>query len=187
MISLSSDGQTFGHRLHTRNGEVAPGFMWCKFEQLIDDELQPLWVAVLLWRDVQIRLTVIRPTFPLMAFEAPGALGCEKPTNVIRRSDPLNGWEYAQAEDRAIAIQRLIGYDSQKVSAPFLDQSNINIAYSYSEQPCVYESQAAVAARCLAASSLVRPGPFEPAQEFSGIGLPGRASIQPLTLKKRPL
>ncbi len=169
IISLTHDGQTFGHRTHTRAGDVAPGFMWSKFDEVLNDELQPLWVAVLLWKDVQIRLTVIRPTFPVMAFEAPGSLGCEKPVSVIRRSDHTAGWEYAEADGRAVAIQRLIGYDSQKVSAPFLDQSNINLAYSYSEQPLVYESQASVAARCLAAASLVRPAPFDPEIEFAGI------------------
>jgi hypothetical protein len=79
MISLTRDGQTFGHRRHTRTGGVAPGFMWSKFDEVIDDELQPLWVGVILWGDIQIRMTVIRPTFPVMAFEAPGALGCEQP------------------------------------------------------------------------------------------------------------
>jgi hypothetical protein len=169
MISLTHNGQAFGHRMHTRDGEVAPGFMRTRFDEVVFDELQPLWVAILMWKDVQIRLTVIRPTFPVMAFEAPGVLGCEKPTSMIRRSDPSTGWEYAQAEDRAIAIQRLIGYDAQRVSAPFLDQSNINLAYTYSEQPVVHESHATVAPRCLAAASLIRPGPFEPAQEFGGI------------------
>jgi hypothetical protein len=114
-------------------------------------------------------LTVIRPTYPVMAFEAPGALGCEKPADIIRRSDPQARWEYAEADRRAIAIQRLAGYDSQRVSVPFLDQSNINLAYSYSEQPIVYEAQANIAARCLASASLVRPASFEPALEFSGI------------------
>ena len=169
MISLTRDGNTFGHRGHTRAGDVAPGFMWTKFDQVIDDELQPLWIAVLLWGDVQIRLTVIRPTYPVMAFEGPGALGCEKPADIIRRSDPQAGWEYAEAEGRAIAVQRLIGYDYQKVSAPFLDQSNINLAYSYSEQPIVYEARANIAARCLASASLVRPIPFDPAVQFTGI------------------
>ena len=51
---------------------------------------------VLLYGDIQIRLTVIRPTFPVMAFEAPGALGCEKPMDILRRSDPQAGWEYAE-------------------------------------------------------------------------------------------
>jgi len=169
MISLTHDGQAFGHRAHTRAGDVAPGFMWSKFDEVLQDELQPLWVAILMWRDVQIRLTVIRPTFPVMAFEAPGSLGCEKPVSVSRRSDPAAGWEYVEAEGQAIAIQRLIGYDAQRASAPFLDQSNINLAYTHSEQPIIYESQASVAARCLAAASLVRPGSFEPAHEFGGM------------------
>jgi hypothetical protein len=126
-------------------------------------------VAILLWKDIQIRLTVIRPTFPVMAFEAPGTLGCEKLIEVIRRSDGSAGWEYAAAEGRAVAIQRLVGYDAQRVSAPFLDQSNINLAYNYSEQPIIYESQASVTARCLAAASLLRPAPFDPTVEFRGI------------------
>ena len=169
MVSLSRDGQTFGHRLHTRSGDAAPGFTWCKFDEVLDDELQPLWVAILLWRDVQIRLTIIRPTLPVMTYEAPGSLGCEKPVTVTRRSDPLAGWEYAEAESRAVAIKRLIGYDSQRSSSPFLDQSTINLAYPYSEQPMIFESQARVTARCLAAASLLRPAPFEPAAEFHGI------------------
>ena len=169
MISLSSDGRTFGHRGHTRAGDVAPGFIWSKFDEVINDELQPLWVGVMLWGDIQVRLTVIRPTFPVMAFEAPGALGCEKPAEIIRRSDQQSGWEYAEAEGRSVSIQRLFGYDCQEVSKPFLDQSNINLAYAYSEQPVIYESHASVAARCLASASLVRPVPFDPAKEFSGI------------------
>ncbi|HUE98512.1 MAG TPA: DUF2264 domain-containing protein [Anaerolineales bacterium] len=169
MISLTRDGRSFGHRLHTRAGDVAPGFMRCKFDEVLDDELQPLWVAVLMWHDVQIRLTVIRPTFPVMAYEAPGSLGCEKPVSVIRRSDAIAGWEYAETDGRAISIQRLMGYDSQRTSAPFLDQSNLNLAYTHSEQPIICESQASVVARCLAAASLVRPSPFEAADEFRGI------------------
>jgi hypothetical protein len=169
MISLTRDGETFGHRTHIRTGGVAPGFMWSKFDEVIDNELQPLWVGVMLWGDIQIRLTVIRPTLPVMAFEAPGALGCEQPAKVSRASDPSAGWEYAEADGRAIAIQRLFGCDCQKASAPFLDQSNINLAYTYSEQPIIYESQASVTARCLASASLVRPSPFESAHEFDGI------------------
>jgi len=106
-----------------------------------------------------------------MAFESPGALGCEKPTNIVRRSDDQMGWEYAESDGRAVAIQRLTGYECHRASAPFLDQSNINVAYTYSEQPMLYESQASVAARCLASAALVRPAPFDPAQEFAGINV----------------
>src|SRR6266487_166572 len=169
MISLTMDGKTFAHRTHTRSGDVAPGFMWCKFDQVLGDELQPLWIAVLLWRDIQIRLTVIRPTLPILAYEAPGALGCAQPATILRRSDQQAGWEYAESEGRTVAIQRLTGYDRQQASAPFLDQSNINLAYTYSEQPIIHESQASVTARCLSSASLVRPAPFDPAKEFAGI------------------
>ena len=169
MVCLTRDGKTFGHRLHSRAGEVAPGFIWCKFDEVLDGEPQPLWVAVLLWRDIQIRLTIIRPMFPVMAFEAPGALGSEQSLNIVRRSDAQSGWEYAETENRAIGIQRLLGYDCQTASSPFLNQSNINLAYVYSEQPLVHESRVSVAARGLAAASLVRPAPFDPASEFAGI------------------
>jgi hypothetical protein len=169
MISLTLDGKTFGHRGYTRAGEVAPGFMWTKFDQILEDELQPLWIAVLLHGDIQIRLTVLRPTLPVKAYEAPGALGCEQPTTMVRRSDGRAGWEYAEAEGRAIAIHRLLGYECQQVSAPFLDQSNINLAYTYSEQPMMYEEHASVNARCLASASLVRPAAFDPEKEFAGI------------------
>jgi hypothetical protein len=171
IISLTRDGRTFGHRLHTRAGAAAPGFMWSKFDEIVDDELQPLWVGVMLWKDVQIRLTIIRPTLPVMAYEAPAALGCEEPAKIVLRSDARSGWEYAEVDGRAIAIQRLFGYDCQNLSAPFLDQSNINLAYTYSEQPVIYESQSNVTARCLASAALVRPAQFEPAKEFADINV----------------
>jgi hypothetical protein len=50
-----------------------------------------------------------------------------------------------------------------------LDQSNINLAYLYSEQPLIYESQPDVAARCMASASLVRPTSFDPGEEFADI------------------
>src|SRR4029077_12817900 len=113
MLALTRDGRRFGHRLHTRRGGVAPGLMWCCFDEYLDGELQAVWAAVLLAGDRQIRLAVIRPSFPVQAYEAPGALGCEQAAGLLRRSDPDAGWEYAEAEGRAVAIQRLSGFDGQ--------------------------------------------------------------------------
>jgi hypothetical protein len=178
MLALTADGRHFGHRLHTRSGGVAPGLMWCRFDEWLDGELQAIWAAVLLTGDRQIRLAVIRPSFPVRAFEAPGALGCHRAAGVQRRSDAAGGWEYVQAEGRAVAIRRLLGYDGQQASHPFLGHSNLNLAYAYAEQPLVCETRASVARRCLAAVSLVRPAPFDPAAEFEGIevsALPGDA------------
>jgi hypothetical protein len=126
-------------------------------------------VALLLWNDVQVRLAFIQPTLALRAVEAPGALGCQRAAAIIRRSDPVVGWEYAEADGRALAIRRLWGYDNQSPSAPFLGHSNINLAYRYAEQPTVGESQPSDIARGLAAASLLRPAPFDPAAELAEI------------------
>jgi hypothetical protein len=169
MLALTHDGRTFGHRLNTRSGGVAPGLMWCRFDEWLDGELQAIWAAVLLASDRQIRLAVIRPSFPVQAYEAPGALGTDRAAGVRRRSDRAAGWEYAEVEGRAVAIRRLLGYDGQQASGPFMDHSNINLAYAYAEQPLIFEAQASVARRCLAAVSLVRSAPFDPALELAGI------------------
>ncbi len=171
MIALTRDGREFGHRLSTRRGGVAPGLLWCRFDEWLDRKLQAIWAAVLLDGDRQIRLAVIRPSFPVRAFEAPGALGSDRAGEVRRRSDSAAGWEYVEAGNatRAIAIKRLLGYDGQLSSRPFLGHSNINLAYPYAEQPVICEMQTSVARRPLASISLVRPAPFDPASEFAGI------------------
>jgi hypothetical protein len=113
----------------------------------------------------------LQPTLPVRAFEAPGALGCDDASNIVRRSDPDAGWEYAEVDGRALGIRRLLGYDGQRASAPFLGYSNINLAYLYSEQPMVCETQPSAAPRGVAAVSLLRPAPFDPAHEFEGIAV----------------
>lgn len=169
MVSLTADGRAFGHRAMTRTGGVMPGCMWCEFDEIVAGMPQRIRVAVLVWRDVQIRTAYLQPTIPVRAFEAPGALGAAGAAVVIRRSDAAAGWEYAEADGRAAAIRRLWGYDGQSASEPFLGYSNLNLAYPYSEQPVVYESAASAAARGVSAASLLRPAPFDPAVELAGL------------------
>jgi hypothetical protein len=169
MIALTHDGLTFGHRDTTRAGVAAPGFIGCDFDEIVAGQPQRLHAAVLLWRDLQLRLALIRPSLPVRAFEAPGVLGCDGAASVTRRSDPSAGWEYAEAEGRAVGIQRLYGYDGQQSSAPFLGYANLNLAYPYAEQPLVCETRLSAAPRALAAVSLIRPSPFDPAREFAGL------------------
>ena len=166
MIALTHNGLTFGHRDVTRAGGATPRMIWCDFDEEVEGQLQRLHVVVMLWNDLQVRLAYIWPTLSVRAFEAPGALGCSNEALVKRRSDPVIGWEYAEAEGRALGIRRLMGYDGQCVSAPFLDHSNLNLAYPYSEQPLVCEKQPSAAPRAFAAVSLVRPVPFDPEREF---------------------
>ncbi|HJS20814.1 MAG TPA: DUF2264 domain-containing protein [Anaerolineales bacterium] len=166
MIALTHDGLTFGHRDTTRAGGAAPRMMWCAFDESIEGQSQRLQVVVLLWNDLQVRLAYIWPTLAVRAFEAPGALGCSDVAQLKRRSNPVLGWEYAEAEGRALGIRRLLGYDGQCVSAPFLNQPKLNLAYPYSEQPLVCETQPSIASRAFAAVSLLRPAPFDPEREF---------------------
>jgi hypothetical protein len=168
MLALTPDGRSFGHRVLTRQSGAAPGFIWCQFDQDIDDTPQAMWAAVALWEDVQVVLAVLRPTRPVRAFHAPGALGCDRPSDIRRRSDRSRGWEYAEAEARAVGVCRLIGYDDQRPSAPFQGDSTLNLAYAYAEQPVVCEREASARARCLASLALVRPAPFEPEVVFDG-------------------
>ena len=169
MLALTSDGVTFGHRDTTRAGSAAPGMIWCEFDEILDGKSQRLRVAVLLWRDLQVRLAYVWPSLAVSAFEAPGTLGCSGATEVKRCSDSALGWEYVEAEGRAVGIRRLLGYDGQYLSSPFLGHTDLNLAYPYSEQPMVFETQASAEPRAFATVSLLRPKPFDPALEFNGI------------------
>lgn len=193
MIALTADDENFGHRSLGPAHGAAPGVIWCDFEENIAKEsrtrrlarrvlnrffpgriwmprvCQPLHVAILIWRDIQLRLVFVEPTMPVRVVEAPGALGCAGATSVTRLSNAQEGWEYAQAEGRALAIQRLYGFDDQCPSRPFRGYSSINLAYPYAEQPLVLERVPSRQARCLAAATLLRPAPFEPSKEFAGI------------------
>ena len=171
MIALTQDGHTFGHRDVTRAGGSAPRSIWCSFDEEIEGRIQRLQVVVLLWNDLQVRLAYIWPTLPVRAFEAPGALGCADASRIKRRSDTVLGWEYAEAERRAIGLRKLLGYDAQCTSAPFLDHQNLNLAYPYSEQPLVFETHVSAAPRALATVSLVRPAPFNAEREFAGFAV----------------
>ena len=171
VLALTRDGLTFGHRDTTRAGGAAPGMIWCEFDEIVENQPQRVRAAVLLWRDLQVRLAFVWPSLAVRAFEAPGALGCAGAASVMRCSDPAAGWEYAEAEGRALGLRRLLGYDRQYMSAPFAGHSNLNLAYPYSEQPMVCESQPSAEPRALAAVSLLRPEAFDPAREFASVAV----------------
>jgi len=169
MVSLTNDDVEFAHRFTNRAHGVGPGVMWSEFFEYVGGEPQLLRIAIVMWRDVQLRFTFVQPTRRVRVVEAPGALGCNGAACVTRKSNAPEGWEYAEAEGRALAIQRLFGYDAQRASEPFRDYSNINLAYPYAEQPLIMEREMSLRARCLASAVLLRPRAFDPAQEFADI------------------
>ena len=171
MLALVGEEGIYSHRQTTRESSAAPGMIWCDFNEIVKGEPQKVRVAVFLWEDVQIRLAYILPTFPVRVVEGPGTLGCDRAATIVRKSDPSQGWEYAEVEGRALGIRRLWGYDAQHASRPFLGYSNLNLAYSYSELPLVAEKNFSAAARGFASASLLRPSPFDPSQVFEGISI----------------
>ncbi|MCC7360087.1 MAG: DUF2264 domain-containing protein [Anaerolineales bacterium] len=179
--ALTADGAHFGHRTLTRRGGAAPGYIWSEFDEEVNGEPQAVRAAVLLWRDAQIVLAVIEPTLPVAAYYASAALGVERPAGLVRRSDPAAGWEYAEGEDRAVGVARLLGYDAQQASAPFLGRSTLNMAYPYSEHPLVYETRPRLAPRALAALSLARPQSFDPARELAGFSVTADRGVFAIT------
>lgn len=171
MLALSADDISYGHRGDTRSSQSAPGMIWCEFDEEAGEHGHTVRTAVLLWKDLQVRVSWIQPGCAVRAWEGPGALGCSRPAAILRRSDASAGWEYAEVEGRSVGIQRLLGYDNQRPSAPFRGQSNVNLAYPHSEMPLVFESRRSSRERALAAISLLRPGSFDPAAEFADFRL----------------
>ncbi len=169
MVALTENDRDLAHRFLSRAYAVAPGFSWCEFVEHVDDDAQLVRVGLLLWRDVQLRFTSVLTSHRVRVLEAPGALGAEGAARVLRQSNAAQGWEYAQAEGRALAIRRLYGYDAQRASAPFQGYGNINLAYPYAEQPLVTESEMRLGTRHFATACLLRPSPFDPARELAGI------------------
>lgn len=186
MVAVTNDDKHFGHRYLIRSFGTAPGFIWTEFFEELDVDVVWMKVAILMWREVQLRFTFLQPTRKARTVEAPGALGCSGAAVVTRRSNQPEGWEYASAQERgsdevrALAIKRLVGYEEQRPSAPFLDYANINLAYPYAEQPLVMESAHSFRIRSLVSASLLRPAAFDPAQEFAGIDvtLKGRGEYE---------
>jgi hypothetical protein len=169
MVALCDKEGVFSHRFMSRAYDVAPGMSWCQFVEVVDDDYQLLRVAIVVWRGLQVRLTRVLSSHRVRAFEAPGALGTTGAACVTRLSDLDEGWEYAEADGRALAIKRLWGYDAQQPSAPFLGYSNINLGYPYAEQPMVYERAPRLVTRNLAAATLLSPTPFNPSEAFAGV------------------
>jgi hypothetical protein len=170
MISLTHDDEKYAHRFMSRAHGVAPGFSWCEFVENVEDDWQIVRIAIVMWRDVQIRVTRVLTSHRVRVGEAPGALGCDGAAFVTRQSHVQDGWEYAEASDgRALAIKRLHGYDAQRASEPFRGHSNINLAYPYAEQPLVTETARRMGTRSFATAVLLRPSAFDPMREFEGI------------------
>lgn len=151
-VSFTSSSGT-NHRAITDAGAAGPGWTWSRYSVRTGTRRHRATTVVLPWRDVEVRLTGVRPDGPVRLSEAPGALGANLGEGILRTSLPDAGWEAAASADRAVAIRRLAGYDTQHVSGPHGDGPDRNIVADHAEQPMVAESTSSSRSRMVAAAS----------------------------------
>lgn len=159
VLFISPDGTD--HRAITEAGEAGPGWTWSRYSVRTGSRRHRATTIVLPWRDVEVRLTGVRPDGPVRLLEAPAALGAHFGAAIQRTSSSADGWEAAAIVDRAVAIRRLAGYDAQHVSGPFGPGPDQNLIADHAEQPMVGESTMSSRPRIVAAASsaVAEPAP----------------------------
>lgn len=149
-----SDDDGSGQRGETEAGAAGPAMSWSRYRVAIGRRRHAATTVVLPWRDLEVRLTGIRPSGPVRLTEGPAALVVDAGRPIHRRSSPDGGWEVASSPDRSVAIRRLLGYDGQRVSGPGAAGPDRNLVGDHSEQPLVYERVATARPRVVAAATM---------------------------------
>lgn len=138
------------HRAETRASSVGPDWLWSRYAVEIGRRRHGLTTAILPWRDVEVRLTRVRPGGPVRLVEAPAALPATGADAVLRRSSTDAGWELASASDRTVAIRSLAGYDEHTPSGPHGRGPDLNLVAGHAEQPTVRERRMSSRVRTVA-------------------------------------
>jgi hypothetical protein len=126
------------HRGLTDSGDVGPWWSWSRYRVSVDGARHGATTVSLLWREVEMRLTGLRPAGPVRLVEAPAALGSANPDEVRRGLTGDVAW--AVAGDRSVAVRALVGFDRVRESAPFAAGPDRNLVADHAEQPTAEES-----------------------------------------------
>lgn len=160
-VSFTSPDAT-NQRAITDSGAAGPSWTWSHYTVQTGPFRHRATTVVLPWRDVEVRLTGVRPGGPVRLSEAPGALGTGFGEAIQRTSSRDAGWEAAASVDRSVAIRRLEGYDSQDVSGPHGGGPDRNLVAGHAEQPVVAESMMSARPRIVAAACCAIAEPVSP-------------------------
>jgi Uncharacterized protein conserved in bacteria (DUF2264) len=185
------------HRGLTEAGEVGPSWAWSRYRVASDGGRHDVTMAVLPWRDLEIRLTAVRPASPVRLVEAPAALGAASSADVRRTVSDEGRWSAAWTDTRSVAIRSLLGYDVAVESAPWGTSPDTNLVAEHAEQPTVAESVASARPRVVATVGWAGADPTVPTADLEAVSALlvapeivqvwlGSAELAMVDLRRRP-
>lgn len=127
------------HRGMTDAGAAGTAWTWSRYGIRVDDRQHGVTTVVLPWRDVEVRVTGVRPGGPVRLSEGTAALGTDAPGDIHREAATAEGWAMASSGRRSVAIRRLLGYDEIRASGPWGSEPDRNLVADHSEQPVALE------------------------------------------------
>jgi Uncharacterized protein conserved in bacteria (DUF2264) len=136
-LFVADDGAD--HRGLTEAGDVGPTWSWSRYRVTIGGATHRAMAMTLLWRDVEVRLTGVRPGGPVRLVEAPAALGARSADEVERGTTGDVAW--AATEDRSVAVRALVGFDRVRPSGPYGVGPDRNLVADHAEQPMAEETR----------------------------------------------
>jgi hypothetical protein len=161
--------QQTDHRRLTDTGNVGPSWAWSRYRMTIDGRAHGVTTVVLPWRDVEVRLTLVRPRSPVRLVEAPAALGAARPEDVRRERSSDGILAAASTNDRSVAIRALLGYDLVVDSGPYGAGPDRNLVAEHSEQPMVAESVARARPRIVGSVGWAGADPTPPSTDLESV------------------
>ena len=157
------------HRRLTLAGDVGPTWAWSRYHLALDDATHDATTVTLLWRDVEVRLTAVRPGGPIRLMEAPAALGASNGDEIRRSGSTEAGWQAASSRDASVATKILAGFDVALASGPFGDGPDRNLVAPHAEQPALAESTASDRPRVVGSVSWAGADPSPPLVDLAAV------------------
>jgi len=148
LIEPSTGGAT--HRVLTDRAGVGPGWSWSSYVVETGSRRHRATTVVLPWRDVEVRLTGVRPDGPVRLVEAPAALATSA-ADAVRRGILASGVSWAASRDRFVAIRALAAHDRVRESGrAAVEGPDRNLVADHAEQPVVEEARPSARPRVVA-------------------------------------
>jgi hypothetical protein len=157
------------HRGLTDDGDVGPSWAWTRYQVTIDGASHAVITVVLPWRDVEVRITAVRPGGLVRLVEAPAALGARRPADVRRMVSTDGRWSAAATGQASVAIRALLGYDVVSESGSFGRGPDRNLVDPHAEQPTIAEAAPSDARRVVASVGWAGGSPQPPIEQLAAV------------------